>query len=127
MTNITWDEYLADLETLRDRVRGSCVVSGVGGLWVDGVMPAVYLAAQLGVDYLSGPHLAAARAAGKPVLGVLGYVPDGDPEGKLWGFSREDPRNKTAVLYAGMRLPHEPDLIVRRVDGMVSFPYERPR
>lgn len=128
MLELTWEEYLADLDLLRDRVRSSCLVTAVGATWVDGVMPAVYLAHQLGVEYLTGPHLASARMQGRPVLSVVGYVPDRDPEGKLWGLvSKDDPRSKVAVLYAGERLPVDPDVVLRRVDGRVVFPYERPR
>lgn len=125
---LTWDEYLDDLDLLRDRVRAACLVTAIGATCVDGVMPAIYLAHQLGVEFMSGPHLANARLSGHPVLSVAGYVPPGDPEGKLWGLSsKNDPRSRVAVLYAGERLPTEPDIVIRRVDERVVFPYERPR
>lgn len=123
---LTWEEYLCDLEDLRDRVRASCMTSGVGAICPDGVIPSVYLAAQLGVELLTGHQLAVARMAGRPVLGVAGHVAAGDPEGKLWSLSR-DQNAKTAVLYAGARLPVSPDVVCRRVEGDVIFPYQVPR
>lgn len=123
---LAWEEYLEDLEDLRDRVRSVCMVSGVGAICQDGVLPSVYLAAQLGVEWLTGHQLAVARMGGKSVLGVAGYVASGDPDGKLWALSR-DPNAKTAVLYAGARLPVKPDIIGRTVDGDVIFPYQAHR
>lgn len=123
---ISWEEYIEDLDVLREQVAASGSVACVAGLPVDGVIPAVYIAEQLGIEYVQGPHLVIARNAGKVVLVVAGYVAEGDPELRLMHYIG-DPKCKVAVLYAGARLPSEPDIVLYRVDQPVVFPYASRR
>ena len=120
--DISWKEYLEDLNELSLRVGQLGSFSFVHGLEPHGVFPAIFISFQLGKRLVNGPEvLLLANETPESLLVVDGSCADG---ASLIPYRV---KVKTASIYLepSKKRVCSPELAVIEVAGSVRFPYER--
>jgi len=120
--DISWKEYIEDLEELANRVGQLGSFSSLYGMAPHGIFPAMYLSYQLSKRLISGPEVVMElEESPESLLVVDGTCSTGV---SLLPYRV---KAKTAVLYLEPSRFRSctPEIAVLEVSGLIKFPYEK--
>ena len=120
--DLSWKEYVEDLEELSNRVGHLGSFASIYGLPPHGVIPALYLSYQLGKRLIAGAGvILELNESPEALLVVDGTSSDGI---SLLPYRV---KSKTAVIYLepSKLRACTPEIAVLEVSGKVKFPYEK--